>query len=305
MGRYVRRFAVGLAVLLAGCSMFGGGEKEKQVVPKQHFAASIRVLPYSDARSMGNPRKIGIGAENLSGLSGFHGTEVLLDKDVSAVVTDAMRKQLFGAGYKVVDDGAMFELSGTVKELTYNVKSQDEISISVESTLKDAANGKVLWSGIVVEKNKHFAGVTGGSMDDVVEDLDKELGIVTGKTSDAISAVLMAKHPDLFNILPGTKVIPGVTVLNAPGAVPVASPAKPASATTPAAVKGTLVIGTKPQHAKIYIDEVYYGTSPLHLDMDPGIHLVAIELSGYRKVKQKVSVRKGETTDLELKLRKR
>lgn len=307
MSRYVRLFAVGLIVLLAGCSSFGGGSKDEQPVPQQHFAASIRVLPYSDARSISNPRKVGVGAENLSGLSGLHGTDILLDKDVATVVTGAMSKQLVSAGYKVVGDGAMFELSGTIKELTYNVKYQDEISISVESTLKDAASGKVLWAGIVEEKNKHFAGVTGDSMEDVTEELDKELGVVAKKTSDAISAVLMAQHPELFNILPGTKVIPGVTVLNAPNAASAVPAVVPAAAVVqaPAANKGILVVGTKPQHAKVYIDDVYYGMSPLHLDMEPGIHTVAIELDGYRKVKQKVSVRKGDTTDLELKLRKR
>jgi hypothetical protein len=218
-----------------------------------------------------------------------------------------MSKQLVGTGYKVVDNGAMFELSGTIKELTYNVKSQDEVSISVKSTLKDAASGKVLWAGIVEEKSKHFAGVSGDSMEDVSEYLDKELGIVAKKTSDAVGAVLMAQHPELFNILPGTKVIPGVTVLNAPNAASAVSTAVPpaAAAQVPAGNKGMLVVGTKPQHAKVYIDDVYYGMSPLHLNMEPGIHTVAIELDGYRKVKQKVSVRKGDTTDLELKLRKR
>jgi hypothetical protein len=311
MGQFARLVSVGLVVAVAGCSMLGGNNENKQATPEQQYAVNIHVLPYSDARNISNPLKVGIGAENLSGLSGLHGTDILLDKDVATLVTDAMSKRLAGAGYQVVGDGAMFELGGTIKELTYNVKAQDEISISVESTLKDAATGKVLWAGIVEEKNKHFPGVTGGSMGDVVEDLNKELGIVTRKTSDAISAVLMAQHPELFKILPGTKVIPGVTVLNAPGAASAVAPAMPASAvpatSAPAATpaKGILVIGTVPPQAKVYIDEVYYGMSPLHLDMEPGIHTVAIELDGYRKVKQKVSVRQGDTTDLELKLKKR
>jgi PEGA domain len=308
MGRFVRWVSVGLAVAVAGCSVLGGNEN-KQTAPEQQYAVNIQVLPYIDARNTSNARKVGTGAENLSGLSGLDGTDIVLDKDVATLVNEAMSKGMRNAGFKVTGKDAMFVLSGTIKELTYNVKAQDEISISVESTLKDAATGKVLWAGIVDEKKKHFPGVTGGSMGDVVEDLDKELGIVSKKTGDAISAVLMAQHPELFNILPGTKVIPGVTVLNAPGAASAVAPAMPAAAmpatSAPVPAKGKLVIGTVPQQAKVYVDDVYYGMSPLHLDMEPGIHSVAIELEGYRKVKQKVSVRKGDTTDLELKLKKR
>ena len=305
MGKLARWFAIGVLVTLtSACSSLEGAQSEmvkKSNAEVPRYAATIRLLPYVDERNMGNARKIGAGAENLSGLSGLHGTDILLDKDVAALVGEEMSKRLTAAGYQMVDKGAMFEMGGVVKELTYNVRAKDEVAITVQSELKDAATGKVLWSGIVVEKPKdRFAGVMGNSMDDVLDYLRKELGVVTRKTSDAIGAVLMAQRPELFNIIPGTKAIPGVTVLNAPGA----ASAVPAAMSVAAGInKGVLVIGTAPGQAKVSIDEVYYGTTPLHLDMEPGIHKITVELDGYKKVSQKVSVRAGETTDLELKLK--
>ena len=273
--------------------------------PTVTYAATIRLLPYTDERDMGNPRKIGVGGENVYGLHSPQGSEILLDRDVASVVTSAMKKRLQSAGYRVVEDGnAHFVMTGTVKELTYNVEARDEVAISVATELKDNTNGNVLWSGVVVEKKDRFAGVSGDDISDVAAFLKTELGIVTQKTSDAISAILMAQRPELFNVSPGTKPIAGVTVLVAPG---VNSP-NAASAVPPAPVasssQGTLKISTKPARAKIYIGGVYYGLSPLQLEFDPGILEVTASMDQRKNATEKVSVRKGETTEVELTLEK-
>ena len=49
-----------------------------------------------------------------------------------------------------------------------------------------------------------------------------------------------------------------------------------------------------------YVDDVYYGTSPLRLEFDPGVKLFHFELPGYKTVAEKVSIRSGETTELEV-----
>ncbi len=305
MKRFVRWGGAGLVLaLVAACSGLSGGVGGSKATsppqsgntPQQQIAATVRVLPYSDERNMGNPRKIGTGAENLAGF-GLHGTDILLEQDVAALVSGAMSAQLAGVGYRVVEHDAMYELSGVVKELTYNVKARDEVSILVESTLKEAATGRVVWSGIVNEKADRFAGVMGNTMSDVVRFLKKELGVVTRKTVDAISAVLMAQRPELFNVVPGTKVIPGVTVLTAPSPAS-AVPAAPAAS----AAKGVLAISTDPARAEVYIDEVYYGLTPLRLDLEPGIHTLTVKLGGYKTKTEKVSVRRGDTTEVRLKL---
>jgi len=275
------------------------GGKPDPNAQSHKFVATIRVVPYADERKMGNPRKIGIGAENLFGLSGLHGTDILLEQDVATMVTGAMKKRMEDAGYQVVEDGnAHFEMGGTVKELTYNVKARDEVSIAVVTVLKESGTDKVLWSGLVEEKKDRFAGVSGNYFSDVAAFLKKELGVVTQKTSDAISAILMAQRPELFNLTPGTMPIPGVTVLSAP-AVSAVPPAMPVASAT----QGVLMVSTDPLRAKIYVGDVYYGLSPLRLEMEPGIRDVTAKLDGYKKATEKVSVRKGETTEVELTLK--
>ena len=68
------------------------------------------------------------------------------------------------------------------------------------------------------------------------------------------------------------------------------------------ATAGLLLISTKPSRAKVYLDGVYYGMSPLRMEMEPGIYTASVKLEGYRMVTEKVSVRKGDNTELELNL---
>ncbi|MBI5659291.1 MAG: PEGA domain-containing protein [Nitrosomonadales bacterium] len=328
------RGLLGLMVLFAaGCSMpktpssgwFGGGgdgsiniaegesKKANPNAPLLKYAASIRVSRYADARKTGSTHVIGTGADRVSGMSG---KDIVLSQDVAAAVTGAMKARLDDAGYQVSDaqnGNALFELSGVVKELALNVKDRDEISIVIETSLKETGTGKVVWSGVAVEKNDRFAGVSGNNKNDIAAYLRKELGIVTAKTTEAISASLMAARPDLFNLTPGTKPIPGVTVLVAPAVAaqpapaPVAQPAPlPAvRAVDPApanAANGILLVSTAPGRAKVYLNNVYYGLSPLRLEIEPGVHTVSVKLEGYRMVAEKVSVRKGDYTEMDLAL---
>lgn len=318
MRGFMRLFFSCLSILLiAGCTStkdFSGGNgtisiressTKAAAAPAVKYAVTIRLLPYADERNMNNPRKIGSGGENIYGLYAPKGNDILLDRDATTVVSNAMKKRLEDAGYQVVESGnANFELGGILKDLTYNVKTRDEVSISLESVLKESGTGKVLWSGVVEEKKDRFAGVSGDDISDVASFLKKELDIVTRKTSDAISAVLMAQHPDMFNLIQGTKPIAGVTVLSAPTAVSAVPPAMPGASAAGGTTQGVLMVTTVPAHAKIYIGDVYYGLSPLRLEMDPGILEVSARLNGHRKAREKVSVRKGETTELELQLKR-
>lgn len=332
MKQLLQRIFLGLMVVsVAACSdmsmdgMFGGGKsisvkqnhRANPNAPLMKYAASIHIVPYTDARKTDQPRKIGTGGRNVSGIMG---DDITVDQDVGTIVTSAMKQHFDDAGYQIssADSGnADFVLSGVVKDLTYNVTSRDEVSIVVQSTLKDAKTGQVIWSGVVTEKNSRFAGISGDDKNDVANYLKKELGITATKTADAISAVLMAVHPEMFNLTPGTRPIPGVTVLVAPtAAAPAAArpgqygqPYPDNSAVPPPAVKaratatqGLLLVNSNPQRAKVYVDDIYYGLSPLRVAMNPGIHTVSVKLEGYRMVTEKVSVRKGDNTEVELNL---
>ena len=298
----------------------GSGEPKKSTAtaPVQSYVASIHMISYADERKGGKPHIIGTGAENVSGMSG---KDIVVEQDVASMVTAGIRSKIEDSGIQVSEaqiGNAQFELHGVVKELSYNVKARDEVSIAIESTLKEISTGKVVWSAIVTEKADRFAGVSGNSRSDVTGYLHKELGIVSQKTADAIASILMAVHPELFNLTPGTRPIPGVTVLVAPAVtptvapvttptivpVPVTSVATPAATYVPHAseTNGLLLVNTNPNRAKIYLDGVYFGLSPLRLELEPGVHALSAKLPGYKMVSEKVSVRKGDSTEIDLDL---
>lgn len=331
-------------LLLAGCStigntvdgvknsvggLFGGSSAQdstlmavdrKNGAPSTllKYGATIRVVKYADQRKITNPKLLG---EMTTRVSGMSGNQLLIDQEVSDITTLAMKKRFDHEGFQVMEGtgaaNALFEVSGVIKDLTLDVKERDQITIGIESTVKDVATGKVVWSGLVSEKNQRFAGISGNNKEDIVGYLNQELRVVTGKTVEAISASLMASRPELFNLTPGTKPIQGVTVYVAPTAaapaavipaavLPVTGTAAtmPASAYTPhaSATAGLLLLNTNPPRAKVYLDGVYFGMSPLRLEIEPGVHAVSVKLEGYKMVTEKVSVRKGDNTELELNL---
>ncbi|MDP1635747.1 MAG: PEGA domain-containing protein, partial [Gallionellaceae bacterium] len=236
---------------------------------------------------------------------GMRGSEIRLDRDASDVVADCMAERLGDAGFRMLasaDKGAMFELRGEIRELSYDVKDRDFVSIRIASSLTEVATGKVIWSGEVAQKADRFAGVSGNNRQDIANHLHSELEVVSGKTAEAVSSVLMATRPDLFKLTPGTQVIPGVTVFVTPG---VSSDVRTTpSPTMPAAVNGLLTVRSEPTRAKVYVDGVYHGMTPLSVEATPGIHAVEIKLKGYRTVAEKVAVRKGDSTELEVSLEK-
>lgn len=266
--------------------------------PATRYAATIHVTKFVDERAGMSSKNIGISTERILGISG---KDLVLDQKVADVVTKAIKKRFEDEGFRLVEDGtALYELSGVVKELTYNVKVRDEISISIETTLKEVATGKILWSGVVKEQDNRFAGVSGNSKSDIANYLRYKLGLVTKKTYDASSAILIASHPDLFNVAPGTKPIAGVTVLFSSGADQPASSAVPVVSVMAPPKTGTLTLSTKPSRAKVYLEGVYFGLSPLRAEVEVGIHNVSVKLDGYRAAFEKISVRKDETTELEI-----
>lgn len=292
--------------------------------PLLKYAATLRVGKYVDQRKVSNPRWLGVLTSRVKGING---RELIMDQDVATIATAAIKRQFDGEGFQVLEgsaaDNALFEVSGVIKEMTLNVKERDDLYIVIETTLKDVATGKVVWSGMVTEKHDRFAGVTGNDKSDVVAYLNWGLRTVNKKTVEAITTALMATRPELFNLTPGSKPIPGVTVFVAPTAASVAPAASPvlapygsatygvpANAPVPAssysphasATAGLLLVNSDPQRAKVYLDGVYYGLSPLRLEMEPGVHAISVKLEGYKMVTEKVSVRKGDNTEIELHL---
>ncbi len=303
--------------ILAGCAnLFGsiadtGNEiriredgKPAANARQEKYPITLRVAGYTDARQVDSPRRAGISTSRVLGLAG---KDIMLDRDVSEVVAESARKRLNDDGIQVLAAGdvtaAQFQLGGVVKELSIDVKDRDYVKIAIESTLTETASGKVIWSGVVVEKADRYAGVSGNTKRDVADYLRKELGIAMAKTSESIISVLMATRPDLFNIAAVAKPLQGVTVYSNVGAVSSVSPATSAAA-EPMGVNGMLAVSSAPSRAKVYVDGVYFGLTPLRAEVGGGVHEVSVKLDGYQTASEKVSVRKGDSTELELKFRR-
>jgi hypothetical protein len=344
MNVLLQRSVLSCLLFLAGCSaigntvdgvknsvggIFGGGntpDNTLTAVDKRNatpstllkYGATVRVIKYLDQRKITNPKLLGEVTTRVSGMSG---NQLLIDQEVSDITTLAMKKRFDSEGFQVMEgssaNNALFEVSGVIKDLTLDIKERDQISIGIESTVRDIATGKVVWSGLVTEKNQRFAGISGNNKEDVVGYLNQEMRVVTSKTVEAIGASLMAARPELFNLTPGTKPIQGVTVYVAPTAAApavtntaIALPAGVTAASVPtptytphaSATEGLLLVNTNPQRAKVYLDGVYFGMSPLRLEMAPGVHAISVKLEGYKMATEKVSVRKGDNTELELNL---
>jgi hypothetical protein len=282
--------------------------------PGLKYGATLRVLNYVDQRKVSNPRYLGQMTTQVGGMSG---KELIIDQDVAALATAAIKRRFDAEGFQVMEGSsaanAIFEVTGVVKELTLNVKERDDVTIAIETTVKEVATSKVIWSGLVNEKHNRFAGVAGNNKDDVMAYLNRELKVASTKTVEAISSSLMAGRPDLFNLTPGSKPVPGVTVYVAPSlpkAAPVAvqnygvqGDVQPSTYRPHASeANGLLLVNTNPPRAKVYLDGVYYGMSPLRLEMEPGIHAISVKLAGYNMVTEKVSIRRGDNTEIELNL---
>ncbi len=268
----------------------------------EKYQITIRMTGYTDARKFDSPRRVGTSSERISGLTG---KEIMSDRDVTEVVAESMKKRLGDAGLQVMTGetiGAQFQLSGTVKELSINIKDRDYVNVAIESTLTEITSGKVIWSGLVVERADRFAGISGNGKHDVEEYLRKGLGVVSTKTTDSILSVLMATRPEMFNMVVGIKPVQGVTIYSnsAGSATSIVAPVDiPTEAAT---TNGTLAISSSPSRAKVYVDGVYFGLTPLRAEYSAGIHEVSIKLEGYKTASEKVSVRKGDNTEMDIKL---
>jgi hypothetical protein len=109
---------------------------------------------------------------------------------------------------------------------------------------------------------------------------------------------------------------PNASVLAVPQPVPLSAPATvspvaPIKADArPAAVPGMLPgygyisVISMPTRVKVYSDDIYYGLTPLKAMVPVGVMTLEFRFEGYKTSREKVSVRAGETTEIEFQLKK-
>ncbi len=263
---------------------------------EQKYPVTVRLAVYEDARDVSDSHRVGTATTRVLGMNS---KEIMLDREVAELVGSTMKKKLSDDGLQFVEDSkAQFQLSGVVKSLNIVIKERDYLNIAIESTLTETSSGRVIWSGVVAEKKERYAGVMGNSKGDVADFLKSGLKMISHKTSESILSVLKATRPELFGVAGIAKASSGVTVY-ADTPLPVAAPVVVLKA---AAATGMLVLTSVPDSVKVYVDDVYYGLTPLEAEMPAGIYQLRFELDGYAKSGEKVSVRRGDRTELKVKL---
>lgn len=279
---------------------------------------SLSVAEFTDARPAPRGRKIG---DIKATVTNMHGSEMALDRDVTSVLSGAARGQFAADGFRLVgiDEPADFRLSGVVKAFSLTVAGRDERVIVAEATVREGKSGDVVWSGVVTEKDDRYAGVTGNSRGTLIEFLGEGVAAFAAKMSAATRDSLVKSYPRSIAAIQSRSIstIPGVTTLHAPATRddPVAAapvPAPPAAAGAPAAgpaapaaagpAVGHVSVQGSQARVKVYVDDVYYGVTPIKLELPAGVAQLGFKLDGYKSAAEKVAVRRGEVTELEVNL---
>lgn len=312
----------GLAVALASCAGLPGSEPAALHVEPRVQATGlplyrdgrplrIAVAEFTDARPAAGTRGIG---KLRATVRDMFGTELALDRDVAALVAEATRAQLAADGYPATSAEADLTLAGTVNAFSLDVGGRDERYIAVELALRDVRSGQSLWSGRIEERDDRYAGVTGNSRATLTAYLEEGVANYAARAGAALRENLRRIYPDArVDVAPARQpTVPGVTALQppvpqatAPAAVASPAPASvptPATGPAPVAANGHFAVRTVPPRVRVYVGDVYHGMTPLRLELPAGVANITLKLGGYRSLTEKVSIRSGETTELELTL---
>lgn len=273
-------FISGLVLITFGCAApltvkYDARLGAPAISLKESF--NIAIAPYKDERKEGNRKKLG---DITSPVFGIDATELIIEKNISDLVTDAFKEQFQLAGFKAEKgDKAQADIliEGSVKVFSLDIGPKDAIEIEIETTAKDAKNGNILWSGAVTEKGERFAGVMGNTRETVAKYISHSLAKVIKKTLTDIASAIEKTMPK--SIEPVKEEI----ILGS---------------------EGRLSLSSVPPKTQVFIDDVYYGLTPITTDLAPGIYTVNFKMEGFKKVAQKIAVKKGRVTEFTVVLEK-
>jgi len=273
-------FIILLTAFIAGCA----GPLEVRYEPRPESSlklsepVSVFVAPFTDKRGA-HPRDLG---RITVPLADMNGSRLVISEDAASLATRAYVRELADAGYVIAPEkeGADFIAAGEVRALSYSVESRDEYSIELAFSIFESGTGKAVWSGVESEKGSKFAGVMGNSRATISAAL-------TDGLSKAIRKALAKSNPLIHNTRASY------------------APAKEAAtAAAPPEGTGRLVIQSSPVRARVYMGDVYYGMTPLSLDLGPGVYEITLKHKGYKNSGEKVSVRPRQFTEFEMEMLK-
>jgi len=278
--RHLLFFSILLLLLSTGCA----GPLEVRYDPKTEGpykskdAVPVFVAAFEDKRDFAttpfkDPRTIG---RILATVSDMTGSELTLSESPAQIVTTAFERELALAGFSITDtEEARYIVSGEVREFRLDVGPKDEVAIELSYALRKTGTGETLSTGVASEKGERFAGVMGNSRTTL---------------SNYIAATLQkAARKSIEQMGPEMTATDG-------------APAAEEAEKRPSDGAGALTLKSTPERAKVYINGVYYGLTPLNIELAPGIYEVELKNKGYKTTAEKVSVRPDATTEMETEL---
>lgn len=280
--RTIFPFLALLLLVFTGCA----GPLEVKYDPKTpgQFKSSepvpVFVGKFSDKRELAkdDPRTIGKIEATVADISG---AKLTLSRDITEIVEEAYRKELALSGFTVVGEAgkARYMVEGEINEFRLDIGTRDEAAIDLAAGFNDAHSGQTIIKAAGVERSDRFAGVMGNSRNTISNFLAASL-------QKAVRSSISAAGPRLTATVRAPS----------PGEAPEKSQHEKAG--------GTIKLNSAPGAAKVYIDGVYYGLTPLETRLAPGIYEVVLKQRGFTPVTEKVSVREGELTELDTELEK-
>lgn len=310
-GGFIGRRLLPFMLLALFFTISGCGGAQKEVKPDYDPAfgmpegyslkapLNIAVVPYEDKRTgLESRKKV---ADIHATVIGLHSTELLLEEEVSVLVTRAIRDQLNAAGFKpeVVSNAkalpaeADIVISGEIKRFNLKVAGRDKIEIELFTNITDSKSNRPIWSGKTIEEADRYAGVAGNTKKGLIKYINRSLALNIKKIlKDSEQA--LARHLNKAAFPAAGAVTTGSPLRQMQAPV---SPAEQADLTMAA---GSLKVTSKPVGARFYIGDTYYGKTPMTVELNAGVYEITIKLKGFKDEKEKVAVRPGTTTELDV-----
>ncbi len=154
----------------------------------------------------------------------------------------------------------------------------------VELYYIDSETGRIIWGNTLHHDTFDRKVTKKAPVDYASIRLEEALQNVILQSVDRVLPKINKRNPGAVQVLSGGLLAD----------VPKTPEGKPAGPIP--AGKGRLEIISKPPGARVYVDGIYYGLTPLSLDLTPGIHLLKVHKDGFETGRDKVGILDGKST---------
>ncbi len=214
------------------------------------------------------PAPPGFSFENTTGLRELHRTY----PDIDVFVLGKIRNYQF----QVTHTGFMGKIGAKM------IRTQ----VDIQSFYVDARTGHLLWSGTIRKSDQgkarnHKVHILGGQI------LESNLQQVILEFADRTTPTLNKSFASAISVTKKGMVAHYANAKTQQEVEPSKFPISPGD--------GRLMVTSSPSGAKVFVDQVFYGTTPLFLDLPPGIHFLKVRKHGFESQRSKIGIFREKT----------